>query len=95
MNNEYTFIENIYEILKLTMNDIMIEISVNSILLKYLQIDDMLELKLYHTFIEDIYEYILESKMNNVMISIMTEISVNSLLLGYLQIDILELKLYK
>ena len=45
MNNEYTFIENIYEILKLTMNDIMIEISVNSILLKYLQIDDMLELK--------------------------------------------------
>ena len=55
----------------------MIEIN---LLLRYLQIDDILKLKLYHTFTEDIYEYILESKMNNVMISIMIEI-VNSLLI--------------
>ena len=55
----------------------MIEIN---LLLRYLQIDDILRLKFYHTFTEDIYEYILESKMNNVMISIMIEI-VNSLLI--------------
>ena len=45
----------------------MIEIN---LLLGYLQIDDILRLKFYHTFTEDIYEYILESKINDVMISI-------------------------
>ena len=34
--------------------------------------------------LENIHEYILESKMNDLMISIMIEIN---LLLGYLQID--------
>ena len=63
------------------MNDLMISIMIEiNLLLRYLQIDDILKLKLYHTFTEDIYEYILESKMNNVMISIMIEI-VNSLLI--------------
>ena len=60
----------------------------------YLQIDDIFENWNFikYTFTEDIHEYILESKMNDLMISIMIEIN---LLLGYLQIDdILRLKFY-
>ena len=62
----------------------MIEIN---LLLRYLQIDDILKLKLYHTFTEDIYEYILESKINDIMISVMIEISVNSLLIYTIRVS--------